>query len=71
IGADIGGIPELIENGKTGDLFESGNKEELKDKILSLWNDKERQVSYEKAARQLAFDSVKEYCEKLIELYKK
>lgn len=29
IGARIGGIPEIIENGKTGYLFESGNKEEL------------------------------------------
>ena len=29
IGAKIGGIPEIIEDGKTGYLFESGNKEEL------------------------------------------
>ena len=25
LGADIGGIPELIQVGKTGELFESGN----------------------------------------------
>ena len=37
LGADIGGIPELIEVGRTGELFESGNKEDLKRKILSLW----------------------------------
>lgn len=29
IGAKIGGIPEIIEDGKTGYLFESGNQEEL------------------------------------------
>lgn len=29
IGAKIGGIPEIIEDGKTGYLFESGNKGEL------------------------------------------
>ena len=29
IGAKIGGIPEIIEDGKTGYLFESGNKEAL------------------------------------------
>ena len=30
LGADIGGIPELIHVGKTGELFESGNAEDLK-----------------------------------------
>lgn len=29
IGARIGGIPEIIDDGKTGYLFESGNKDEL------------------------------------------
>ena len=29
IGAKIGGIPEIIEDGRTGYLFESGNKGEL------------------------------------------
>ena len=32
LGADIGGIPELIEVGKTGELFEGGNAAELKEK---------------------------------------
>lgn len=30
LGANIGGIPELIEVGRTGELFESGNVEDLK-----------------------------------------
>ena len=30
LGADISGIPELIEEGKTGELFESGNAAQLK-----------------------------------------
>ena len=33
IGAKIGGIPEIIEDGRTGYLFESGNKGELIDLI--------------------------------------
>ena len=33
IGADIGGIPELIKDKVTGELFESGNALELKEKI--------------------------------------
>ena len=32
LGANIGGIPELILVGKTGELFESGNGEDLKNK---------------------------------------
>ena len=30
LGANIGGIPELISVGSTGELFESGNGEDLK-----------------------------------------
>lgn len=40
LGANIGGIPELIQVGKTGELFESGNAEDLKKKIEKLWGDK-------------------------------
>lgn len=36
IGSDIGGIPELIEDGVNGLLFESGNSEELSEKIAYL-----------------------------------
>ncbi len=36
IGSDIGGIPELIEDGVDGLLFESGNSEELSEKIAHL-----------------------------------
>lgn len=34
IGADIGGIPELVEEGKTGFTFESGNTNNLADRLL-------------------------------------
>ena len=38
LGARIGGIPELIEEGVTGMTFESGNVEDLKEKIVTMWN---------------------------------
>ena len=38
LGARIGGIPELIEEGKTGMTFESRNLEDLKDKIRKMLN---------------------------------
>lgn len=34
IGARIGGIPELVEEGKTGFTFESGNAHDLADRLL-------------------------------------
>jgi len=38
LGANIGGIPELIEPGKTGMLFESRNAEDLKEKIVQMFS---------------------------------
>lgn len=70
LGADIGGIPELIKNGQTGELFESGNAQQLKGKIEKLWNDRELLKAYANNCLDLCFDSVKQYTEKIIEIYK-
>lgn len=69
LGADIGGIPELIGVGKTGELFESGNVNDLKDKILELWNDKGLTEKYSQNCKEVGFDTVGEYVEKLMEIY--
>ena len=37
LGANIGGIPELIEEGKSGTLFESRNVNDLKEKIKQMF----------------------------------
>lgn len=65
LGADIGGIPELIQVGKTGELFESGNREELREKIQKLWNDKELTEQYSQNCKGIEFDTVEEYAKKL------
>lgn len=70
IGADIGGIPELIQNGKTGLLFQSGNQEDLKKQILMLWNHKEENWEFIKDCKHVQFDTTAEYCKKLLEFYK-
>lgn len=66
LGTNIGGIPELIQAGKTGELFESGNKEELKNKILKM---KTKYKEYSKNCENISFDTLDEYCEKLIQIY--
>ncbi len=70
IGANIGGIPELIREGVDGELFESGNAEELKAAIRKLYHDTERSRQYEKACREISYDSLQIYCGKLIDIYK-
>lgn len=69
VASDLGGIPELIDIGKTGEVFEAGNEEQLERKILELWNDKEKCMMYSKNCLEKKFDSLEDYCKKLIEIY--
>lgn len=69
LGADIGGIPELIRIGETGELFESGNNDDLKAKVLKLWNDKELTKKYSQNCKEVGFDTIEEYVEKLMGIY--
>ncbi|MBR2133975.1 MAG: glycosyltransferase family 4 protein [Eubacterium sp.] len=69
IGADIGGIPELIENGETGLLFESGNAEELKEKIKSLYFDENALEKMNASCRKKRFISIEEYTNTLLQYY--
>ena len=71
IGSRIGGIPELIEEGRTGDLFCAGDAEELKNKVESLWNEPERLQAYAEGCCKKGFDTVGSYCEKLLEVIRR
>lgn len=62
LGADIGGIPELIQVGITGELFESGNIHALKEKILQLWNNEDMTKQYAENCGKLMFLDVQQYC---------
>ena len=70
LGADIGGIPELIEEGKTGELFESGNEVQLKEKIKMLWENRDLTARYSENCAHIRFDDVDTYTEKLLKLYR-
>lgn len=69
LGANIGGIPELIQVGKTGELFESGNAEDLKKKIEKLWGDKKLCAEYSANCKDINFDTIDEYYEKIMKVY--
>ncbi|MBD5393026.1 MAG: glycosyltransferase family 4 protein [Lachnospiraceae bacterium] len=68
LGADIGGIPELIDENVTGELFESGNGEELTQKIEKLWNDTELTGKYSRNCLGKKFMTVEGYAEKMKEI---
>ena len=70
LGADIGGIPELIEDGRTGELFESGSASEMKSKIQKLWNDKALTVWYSQNCKDTNFNDVGQYTKKLMQIYR-
>ena len=66
LGSDIGGIPELIRVGRTGELFESGNAQDLKEKILQMLSHGE---DYSQCAEETDFLSIQAYTEKLMQIY--
>ena len=66
VGADIGGIPELIDNGKTGVLFRSGDAEDF-ERAINAALDNYEEMS--KNCRKADFDTVETYCDKLLKIY--
>ena len=68
LGARIGGIPELIEEGTTGMTFTSGDVEELKEKILEMF---EHEFDYDVIAKNaIERYSSEAYYKRLMEYYK-
>ena len=67
LGANIGGIPELIESGKTGMLFESTNIDDLKNKIEQMFS---ANFDYEQIAKtsQNRY-SAEHYYREIIKIY--
>ena len=67
LGADIGGIPELIKVGETGALFGSRNVEELKKNITSWWDNTNDQDHIAEKFPKTEFASAKDYVRKMLE----
>ncbi|MDD7738616.1 MAG: glycosyltransferase family 4 protein [Lachnospiraceae bacterium] len=68
LGTKRGGIPELIEEGKTGWLIEAGEKEQLREKILEIWGSSEPE-KFSDFCRNVTFLSLEEYEKKLLQFY--
>ena len=72
ISSNIGGLSDVVEDGKTGLIFEPKNVEQLKKCILKYWNNRDLAIEHGKAARKKALREYNEdlYFERLIKIYK-
>lgn len=69
LASDLGGTRELVENGVSGELFQAGNEKQLSEKIKKMWNNRELVDKYTEGCRAIEFDTVQEYCDKLMKIY--
>ena len=69
VGSRVGGIPELIREGETGDLFEAGNAEELAQKLRRLLAAPEILKTYRENCSKQVFETTDSYYEKLMAVY--
>lgn len=70
IGSNIGGIPEIIDDGYNGRLFAAGDSDELKDILENLIsNPAELKRLGEGAAKSVKKYDINEHTKKLVELY--
>ena len=65
----MGGIPELIHDGKNGKIFESGNLEDLMVKLKQLWENENLLSKMRQACREGEYETVETYCLKLLDIY--
>ncbi|MAE87033.1 MAG: hypothetical protein CMB80_30150 [Flammeovirgaceae bacterium] len=54
VGSNFGGIPDVIEDGKTGLLFENGNPRQLAEQIRRIIEDKQLSDRLEKEGKKVA-----------------
>ena len=69
LGANIGGIPELIRVGETGELFESGSKKQLVSQIQSLWSKRGKTGDSFLKCDQVNFSAIEDYATRMLQEY--
>ncbi len=69
VGSNVGGIPELINDGVDGRLFEAKDSTSLRSIIEELWHDPETVEQYRKKCLSLQRYGIEEYYDNLIQVY--
>ncbi|NQE54770.1 Trehalose synthase [ANME-1 cluster archaeon GoMg3.2] len=71
VASNVGGIPFVVEEGKTGLLFESGNVEDLADKIMTILKNEELREKMGEAGRERAKEFTwDKIAERTVDVYK-
>lgn len=73
IASRIGGLPELVEDGKSGLLFEPGNPDDLAEKISYLYENPDKALEMGEYARKCVEEKYNEenHYNRLMEIYKR
>ena len=71
VGSALGGIPELVEDGRTGRLFPAGDAAALRECLAATWNDRAAWGDMGSAGRRrvVAEFSAERHADALLELY--
>lgn len=69
IASRMGGIPELIEEGKTGLLFEAGNADDLEQKLRYLLETPNVLDEFIENCKNVVFETPESYYQKLMKIY--
>lgn len=69
IGSDRGGIPELIDSGITGEIFQAGNANDLEKMIRKVTENESTLDRYAKACLKKNFHTPESYCSCAIGVY--
>lgn len=69
VASRMGGIPELIEEGKTGLLFEAGNASDLKNKLCFLLENSKRLEEFTENCKSIEIETPESYYYKLMRIY--
>lgn len=69
IGSRMGGIPELIREGKTGLVFEAGNIDDLEKKLRYLLETPKALEMYSANCKDVSFETPETYYRQLLEIY--
>jgi len=73
IGSDLGAVPELVRDGKTGLIFRAGDPADLRGKIVKLTGEPETRERMGIEGRRFVESnfSPDKYCERVLEVYNK
>ena len=69
VGSRMGGIPELIQDGKTGLIFEAGNADDLESKLRYILESEGVLSDFTENCKYTDFETPETYYDKLIKIY--